>query len=87
MNNYHVSLEVYNALDGVLRIIAVLRKAKLKYHRLEARIIEKDKAIINLEVSGSVNELKWLIKKLERIPEVYYVFLSKDVNVLKELMR
>lgn len=78
MDDYCLSLEIYNALDGVLRIINILRKAKLKYHKLEARIIEKERVIMNLEVNGSVNELKWLVKKLERIPEVYYVSLSKS---------
>jgi len=72
---HEITVEAWNGLDALVRILNIARRAKLNYYTVKASI-EAKKVRISLLALGSNDEADWLVAKLSRMPEVY--------NVVKE---
>ncbi len=64
-----VEMEAWNGLDAVMRVTMIARRAKLIPRDLNASF-EPSRVRIVLKVTGDPRETRWLVAKLERLPEI-----------------
>ena len=78
---YLLEIEAWNAMDAVMRISNMARRAKLNYQSMQAEFSEDKKVRIRITAVGDGFEARWLAAKLSRMPEVYRV----ETRLLKPL--
>lgn len=56
-------------MDYVGRVVSIVRRAKVSVRRME---VEARDSIyhITLDVEGPIDEINWLVAKLDKLPEV-----------------
>ncbi|MEM0479008.1 MAG: ACT domain-containing protein [Pyrobaculum sp.] len=67
----------YRSVDSIGRVIAIVRRAKISLKNLY--LVSEDSIYrIDLEVEGPVDEVRWLIDKLDKLPEVLKI---EEINI------
>ncbi len=66
---YRLWMRVFGGLDGVMRVVNILRRGKVRYHELRVKF---DGAYASMDVclEGVSDEVRWVAAKVERLPEV-----------------
>ena len=83
MKMYQIKISVYAAidggLDGLVRSMHVIRKAPVIFHEMavvDAGVTKE----VSLTVSGEEKDVRWLVKKIEKLVDV----LEVSVNEIPE---
>ncbi len=69
-----IVLKFVNGVDALARIMDVMRRAKVVV--ISANVMkDSDTYSMSINLSGNIDELRWLAAKLERLPEVMEISL------------
>ncbi len=80
---YILTITAFGGMDGVMRVVNILRRGKVKYRRIEV-IFDGSRASIRVCMEGVSDEVRWVAAKLERLPETYDVRVEIPPDELKE---
>ncbi|MEM0369375.1 MAG: ACT domain-containing protein [Pyrobaculum sp.] len=73
----NIRIVTYRSVDSIGRVIAIVRRAKISLKNLY--LVSEDSIYrIDLEVEGPVDEVRWLIDKLDKLPEVLKI---EEINI------
>ncbi len=80
---YVLSITAFGGMDGVMRVVNILRRGKVRYRRMD---VEFDGSRVKIRVcmEGASDEVRWVAAKLERLPETYSVRVEVPPDELKE---
>lgn len=64
-----INLRIPQSMDYVGRVVSIVRRAKVTVRAMDVEM--KDAAYeVNIQVEGPADEIKWLVAKLDKLPEV-----------------
>ncbi|MEM1887375.1 MAG: ACT domain-containing protein [Pyrobaculum sp.] len=73
----NIRIVTYRSVDSIGRVIAIVRRAKISLKNLY--LVSEDSIYkIDVEVEGPVDEVRWLIDKLDKLPEVLKI---EEINI------
>lgn len=72
-----IRIVTHRSADSIGRVVAIIRRAKVELRSLYV-VTEDSMYKISLEVVGPVDEVKWLIDKLDKLPEVLKI---EEINI------
>ena len=66
---YRLLMRIFGGLDGVMRVVNILRRGKVRYREIHVRF---DGKYVSMDVclEGVSDEVRWVAAKVERLPEV-----------------
>ncbi|AEM39550.1 hypothetical protein Pyrfu_1694 [Pyrolobus fumarii 1A] len=81
---YVLRVSVFGGMDGLMRIVNILRRGKVRYRNLKAEF-DGTKVEIRICLEGVNDEVRWIASKLERLPETYVVKVEPTPEELREV--
>ena len=66
---YRLHMRVFGGLDGVMRVVNILRRGKVRYREMRV-VFDGAHATIEVCLEGVSDEVRWVTLKVERLPEV-----------------
>ncbi len=84
MNRYKMYISAFGGMDGLMRIVNILRRGKVHYNQLHARFSDGNRVEITIYLEGESKEVRWVAAKLDRLPETYTVKVEPPEDELSE---
>ena len=82
---YRLAMRVFGGLDGVMRVINILRRGKVRYCGIRIGF-DGEYAYVDACVEGVQDEVWWVAAKLERLPEVVEIRVTAPEEELREVI-
>ncbi len=80
---YRLLMRVFGGLDGVMRVVNILRRGKVRYREIRV-VMDGDYARMDVCLEGVSKEVRWVAAKVERLPEVVEIRVEPPRDEIRE---
>lgn len=80
---YRLAMRVFGGLDGVMRVVNILRRGKVRYREIRVEL-DGEYARMDVCLEGASREVRWVAAKVERLPEVVEVRVGPSRDEIRE---
>ncbi len=83
-SRYKMYISAFGGMDGLMRVVNILRRGKVRYKNMQARFDGNNKVEVIVCLEGESKEVRWLTAKLDRLPETYSVRIEPPEEEINE---